>query len=96
MLICRRFLPRFSSVICSVRRSVGTNVNQSSFEQILQHLSKTYRNELENLNENQIERNRYLKSTLNLFDQREKLVNDLNETRQLSRGTFVYDWIEKR
>lgn len=74
----------------SIRRTVLTNVNPPTPDQLIEDLSKTYRLELDQLQKNEtertIERIRYLKNILKFIDRRKQLLIDVNETSQLSAG----------
>ena len=80
-----------SSIRC-LRRTALTNVNQPTLDQLIERLSKSYRNQLEKQDDQLInERTRYLRLVLKSFDRRETILADLNETNQLSRGKEITD-----
>jgi len=84
--ICLR---RLSFVIFS-RRTLSTNNNNLIIDNVIKHLSINYKNELDQLqineNENSIERIQYLKTTLQTMKIREKILQDIDETKKLSNG----------
>jgi hypothetical protein len=79
-------LKRLSYVIFS-RRTLTTN-NNSIIDNAIKYLSINYKKEFDQLelNENSMERMHYLKTTLQTMNKREKILQDINETKKLSHG----------
>lgn len=73
------------------RRTLTTNKNLI-INNIIKHLSKDYKNEFNQLqnneNENSIERIQYLKTTIQTMNIRDKILQDIDETNKLSNGNF--------
>ncbi len=81
-------LKRLSFVIFS-RRTLTTN-NNSIIDNVIQRLTRNYKIDFEQLqnneNENSMERIQYLKTTLQTMKKREQILQDIEETKKLSNG----------
>jgi len=81
-------LKRLSLVLYS-RRRLSTN-NHSIIDNVIKSLAINYRNEFDQLqnneNENSMDRIQYLKIVLQAMKIREKLLQDIDETIKLSNG----------
>jgi hypothetical protein len=71
------------------RRRLSTN-NHSIIDNVIKSLAINYRNEFDQLqnneNENSMDRIQYLKMVLQAMKIREKLLQDIDETTKLSNG----------
>lgn len=71
------------------RRTLTTN-NNSIIDNIIKRLSIDFKNEFNQLqnneNENSIDRIQYLKTTLHTMNIRDKILQDIDETKKLSNG----------
>lgn len=82
-------LKRLSFIILS-RRTITTNDNNSTINNVIKRLTMNYRKELDQLsvneNESTIERIQYLKTILKSMNLREKILQDISETEKFSNG----------
>lgn len=74
---------RLPLVTCPKRNFASSSL--SIVDDVLRNLRKTFRKELEE-DDLSIDRIQYLKSTLQAMEKREKLLEDIDETKKLSTG----------
>ena len=94
--ICLIIKKLFSPIRQSQYRFV-TTVSNINLDEIIKNLYKNYKNEFDELtkreqttlNDNQINRLAFLKSTIRSMKRRDELVNDINETQKLFNGKSI-------
>lgn len=82
---------RLPLVTCARRNTSSSSLSLPILDDTIKNLSKNFRKELEELQTKEnddlsIDRIQYLRNTLQVMQKREKLIQDMDETKKLSTG----------